>query len=234
MAIFEGTIQEFHHFLGPRVRNAINGLTKNYRNQKNGICEQCGEKDELHSAHVYGQGRRLIIEQVLASNLIDEKIKCDIGTIEKKILDAHLPIEKTFKFLCHACHVAYNSNIAKQSRESHQQSKKSAEEFAKINKIELWSKRPLQDNHKIVMAFLELEKNGYVHLDDLKSTCSNKNSKYYVEKFDGHYASMKTDSGNSHGNVFHDENGIVFIWPRVREEIKKHFERKSYFFLNQL
>jgi hypothetical protein len=38
---------------------------------------------------------------------------------------------------------------------------------------------------------------------------------------------MKTDSGNSHGNVFHDENGIVFIWPKIREEIKEHFELKG-------
>ena len=144
MAIFEGTIQEFHHFLGPRVRNAINGLTKNYRNQKNGICEQCGEKDELHSAHVHGQGRRLIIEQVLASNLIDEKIKCDIEAIEKKILDAHLPIEKIFKFLCHTCHVAYDSNSAKKPRESHRKPEKPAEEFSKIDRIKLWANRPHQ------------------------------------------------------------------------------------------
>jgi hypothetical protein len=34
---------------------------------------------------------------------------------------------------------------------------------------------------------------------------------------------MKTDSGNSHGKVFYDQNGIVSIWPQVREEIKKHF-----------
>jgi hypothetical protein len=61
-----------------------------------------------------------------------------------------------------------------------------------------------------------LKKNGFIHLDELKSICSKKDSKFFVEKFDGHYASMKTDAGNAHGNVFHDENGIVSIWPRVR------------------
>jgi len=99
-----------------------------------------------------------------------------------------------------------------------------SEKFRKINRIKLWADRSHQNNHKIIMAFLELEKNGTVYLNDLKSSCSNKDSKYYVKKFDEHYASMKTDSGNSHGNVFFEKNGIVNIWPRVREEIREHFK----------
>jgi hypothetical protein len=63
-------------------------------------------------------------------------------------------------------------------------------------------------------------------LNDLRGICSNKSkfSEYHVEKFDGHYASMKTDSGKSHGKVFHDKNGSVFIYQKVRDEIKVHFE----------
>jgi len=34
MATFEGSIQEFHHFLGPRIRNAINNYTRTYRKQR--------------------------------------------------------------------------------------------------------------------------------------------------------------------------------------------------------
>jgi len=101
----------------------------------------------------------------------------------------------------------------------------SKNDFSKINRIKLWAKRPHQANHKIIMAFLALEKTGDVFLRNFKSYCSNKNSKYQVEKFDGHYASMKTDAGNSHGKVFYDDiNGIVAIYPRVREEIQKHFK----------
>jgi len=70
---------------------------------------------------------------------------------------------------------------------------------------------------------IEFEKNGFDHLDQLKSICSKKDSKFFVEKFGGHYVSMKTDAGNAHGNVFHDENGIVSIRPRAREEIIEHF-----------
>jgi hypothetical protein len=101
----------------------------------------------------------------------------------------------------------------------------SGEKHTKINRIKLWANRPYQDNHKIIMAYLHLEKNGAVQLSDLKNLCSNKsNNHYFVEKFDGHYASMKTDKGNSHGKVFYDQNGIVYIWPIVREEIKIHFK----------
>ena len=103
--------------------------------------------------------------------------------------------------------------------------KTSPENFSKISRIKLWANRPHQDNHKIIMAYLELEKKGDVYLDDLKERCSDRDSKYYVKKFDGHYASMKTDAGNSHGKVFYDRNEIVSIWQRVREEIRKHFGR---------
>src|SRR3989339_1118469 len=164
MAIFEGTIQEFHHFLGPRIRNAINNFTRSYRNQRNGICEgNCGkEKKELHSAHVQGQGRRSIIEKVLSSSAINGKIRCDIREIEKKIMEAHLPIKNNFKFLCHKCHVEYDSNSIKASRKSSKQLEVSSEEFRKINRIELWAKRAHQVNHKIIKEYLQLEERGSV------------------------------------------------------------------------
>lgn len=227
MALFEGTIQEFHHFLGPRIRNAINNFTRTYRNQRNGVCEKCGEKNELHSAHVHGQERRTIIERILAPHLKSGKIKCDIEEIEKEILESHLPIEKCFKFLCHSCHVAYDSGTGSISPPQHRSTvrKNSTEQHTKISRIKLWANRPHQDNHKIIEAYLFLEKKGDVKLSDLKNLCTNKAKiQYFVDKFDGHYASMKTDKGNSHGKVFYDQNGFVYIWPLVREEIKIHFK----------
>jgi len=111
MAIFEGTIQEFHHLIGPRIRNAINNFTRSHRKRLNGICENCGLEKELHSAHVHGNGRRSIIENVLSDFDNNGVIKCDIDIAEKRILEAHQPIEKYFKFLCHSCHVEYDSQI---------------------------------------------------------------------------------------------------------------------------
>ena len=98
MAIFKGTIQEFHHFLGPRIRNAINNFTRKYRNQRDGICENCGEKKELHSAHVHGQERRSIIEKILFPYLHEGQVRCNIETTEKEILKAHLPIAIALNF----------------------------------------------------------------------------------------------------------------------------------------
>ena len=150
-----------------------------------------------------------IIEKILSPYLNSGKIRCDLEIVEKEILESHLPIEKCLKFLCHSCHVAYDST----------------EKHTKITRIKLWANRPHQDNHKIIEAFLLLEKSGDVQLSQLKDLCSNKaNSQYFVEKFGGHYASMKTDKGNSHGKVFYDQNGLVFIWPLVREEIRIHFK----------
>lgn len=229
MANFEGTIQEFHHFLGPRIRNAVNNFTRTHRNQRDGICENCGEKKELHSAHIHGQDRRTIIQNILSSHMNNGQVKCNIGEIEKEILTAHLPIENCFKFLCHVCHVAYDSNNNFQTpQRASVSNNNSPEKFKKINRIKLWANRSSQDNHKIIMAYLHLEKNGAVSFSELKTLCSTRpNNPYYVEKFDGHYASMKTDKGNSHGTVFYDENGFVYIWPKVREEIKNHFENNG-------
>ena len=227
MAIFKGTIQEFHHFLGPRIRNAINNFTRKYRNQRDGICENCGEKKELHSAHVHGQERRSIIEKILFPYLHEGQVRCNIETTEKEILKAHLPIDNCFKFLCHSCHVAYDSKTPSPTKGTAAKNN-SSKEFKKINRIKLWANRPHQDNHKIIEAYLHFERNGAANFDMLKALCCNKsNGRFFVKKFDGHYASMKTDKGNSHGKVFYDKNGSVYIWPIVREEIKIYFDSNS-------
>jgi 5-methylcytosine-specific restriction endonuclease McrA len=160
MAIFEGTIQEFHHFLGPRIRNAINNLTRDYRKRKNRACEgECGKKDaELHSAHIHGRDRRMIIEEVLSSSMINGKIQCNIGSIEKMIMEAHLPIKKNFIFLCHACHLAYDFSAKRPVEKRTKHVKAISEKHGKIHRIKLWAKRPHQDNHKIIRAYLRLEK----------------------------------------------------------------------------
>ncbi|WP_299007748.1 hypothetical protein [uncultured Shewanella sp.] len=46
---------------------------------------------------------------------------------------------------------------------------------------------------------------------------------YEINKFDAHFASMKTNSGNSHGAVFYEQSGKVNLWDRVRIEIAKYF-----------
>ncbi len=96
--------------------------------------------------------------------------------------------------------------------------------FTKIDRIKRWANHPEQYNHKIIKAYLELSKHGDVLLTEFQNYCSNTNSNYYVNNFFGHFSSMKTDNGNSHGKVFYVDNGIVKIYPVVIEEIQKYFK----------
>lgn len=97
--------------------------------------------------------------------------------------------------------------------------------FPKLNRIELWANKPAQTNHKIIKAFLNLERSGPVFLKDLRGLCAQTGSPYYVKLFEGNYNSMKTDSGNSHGKVFFDDRVIVSVYQPVREEIKRWFKQ---------
>lgn len=217
MATFQGSIQEFHHFIGPKIRNAINNWTRKHRNEKNGICEFCGEDAELQSAHVHGRDRRTIIESVLNHHINHEgNVLCALEEVESAIIKAHEPIEETFKFICHSCHVEYDSL----PKEKTQRKDITEPSFDKIQRIKLWAGRPEQINHKIIRAYLELEKKGDVTLCDLKKHCGEKMK---VSTFDSNFASMKTDHGNSHGAVFYEDSPCVRVWDRARAEIEKHF-----------
>jgi len=98
-------------------------------------------------------------------------------------------------------------------------------EFRKLGRIKLWAKRHNQINHKIVAAFINLEQKGDVKRREFKALCSDavRHKKYYVTNFEGHFASMKSDHGNSHGKVFYEHGEFVKIWEPVWSEIQKHF-----------
>lgn len=228
MANFEGSIQEFHHFIGPKIKNQINNLTRDLRTKLKSKCEHCFEIKELESAHVHGKDRRSIIESVLRSHFFENLVRCDIQKVEDEIIRAHSPVRETFLFICKSCHVKYDSgnkreiNINKQKNNTVNLDN----EFKKIGRIKLWAERQNQINHKIISIFILLEKKGPVSIDEFKRICTNigNENKIGIPNFDGHYAAMKTDRGNSHGNVFYEENGIVKVWPLVRNEINKYFK----------
>jgi len=97
-----------------------------------------------------------------------------------------------------------------------------------VNKIELWKDRPWQNNHKILKAFWELERElGTVMFNELETRCSanGKYPKTYVEKFEGNFNQMKTDKGNSNGKVFNVlPDNKVEIWDEVYSDIIKYKE----------
>jgi hypothetical protein len=226
MAKFVGTIQEFHHFIGPRIRNVVNQAAAPHRKKRSGICEHCGKKAELQSAHVHGRGRRAIIEAVLIQFKAGENLlSCDLDQVEKQILDGHFPIEDTFKFICHPCHVAYDAPQPRE-KEARIVGPKTEEslgngKFRKLNRIRLWADRPQNSCAQILRAFLLLEKrDGSVKLAALRDYCTKT---FQLNGFNGKYASMKTDAGNSYGKVFLDNGEVVDIWPEVRRETDLYF-----------
>lgn len=223
MAKFIGSLKEFHDYIGPRIRNVVNGITRKHRLEKGGICEFCGKSAELQSAHVHGKDRRSIIESVLKPlTNSNGEIACDIGNVEEKIICAHMPIEDTFKFICHPCHVEYDSSGVKDTSCKKMIKSVNLDKpgFTKIGRIRLWANRSHQANHKFIRAYLNLERPEGIPFDVFKKECTER---YGITGFNGHFASLKTDAGNSHGTVFYEDHGKVYMWPTVRQEVKEYF-----------
>jgi hypothetical protein len=225
MAEFKGSIQEFNHFVGPRIRNLINNFTRLHRRGRGGTCEMCGSQAILQSAHVHGRERRAIIEKVLSEYLNSAgDVVCDIKQAEDKILLAHEPVHETFKFICQPCHTQYDSTTPKSGLIDADtlNTAQQTGEYSKLSRIRLWAGRPEQANSRIIRAFLELETENDVTVEELRNYCSKK---YDVENFDQHFASMKTDAGNYHGKVFFESKGLVNLWGTVRVEVESHFSQ---------
>lgn len=226
MARFVGSVQDYHHFLGPRIRNVVNQAAAPARKSQNGVCEHCGEHAELQSAHVHGRDRRMLIEGVLANyTRADGFVDIDIEDVERQVIDAHMPIRETFKFMCAKCHRAYDAGTTQRGparRRAKAADRQASDngEFPKLGRVELWAGRPLQDNHRIIRAFLDLEQSGDVYLTVFREYCERELG---MSGFAGKYASLKTDAGNSYGRVFFDDGDVVRMWPIVRAEVDRYF-----------
>lgn len=109
MATFEGTETEFIKFVGPLIRNMIQGKTRPFKKKANGICSACSQARELHAAHVKGNDRLQVIRTVLAPYKTGSIVKCDLEQAVQAIIDAHMPIADAFKFICEPCHKDYDA-----------------------------------------------------------------------------------------------------------------------------
>lgn len=105
------TIEEFHKFIGPRIRNVIQTLTKKRKKELNYICQGCNQRKELEAAHIKGSDRKAIIEKILRKYIIDKEneiVRVYLDKIEDEIVASHQPVDKYFKFLCSKCHNEYD------------------------------------------------------------------------------------------------------------------------------
>jgi DNA-directed RNA polymerase subunit RPC12/RpoP len=111
-AILTCTISQFKNFIGPKIRNDVQILTKAEKRKLKSICQNCGKQTELDAAHIKGNDRLQIINSILKKYTVDEKeqiIQIDLNKVRDEILQAHKPITEHVKFLCSECHKKYDS-----------------------------------------------------------------------------------------------------------------------------
>jgi len=110
------TIKEFHRYIGPRIRNVVQSMTKKRKKELNHICQECKSVKELEAAHILGNSRKEIVERILKkyiSNPNDNLVEVDLDNLEQEIVDSHRPIDEYFRFLCSKCHNIYDKGNKK-------------------------------------------------------------------------------------------------------------------------
>lgn len=116
MAVFEGTLENFYTFLGPRTSNIVTEISRSYRNGKS--CRQitetgkaCGKWRYLDAAHLKGRERKILIKEVLeehAVKLEDDYYKIGMEQFEQAFRDKHLDFFNVIEFMCRKHHMAYD------------------------------------------------------------------------------------------------------------------------------
>jgi hypothetical protein len=116
MAVFVGTLTEFTRYIGPRVKNVVNAVTRDYRRDI-GRCEcegcprhegPCLETANLESAHITGRERPVIIADILKDPTHDTLIDIDLEQFESALKEKHYPLDEFIKVLCRKCHTEYD------------------------------------------------------------------------------------------------------------------------------
>ena len=104
VARFIGSFDDFKRYIGPKCRNDVNIFCKSERIKHKGICEWCGGKHELQSAHI--KERPVVIKELLDSGyrIAEDWYDVNIDEFLLKFKNAHMPIEEHIFFLCKACH----------------------------------------------------------------------------------------------------------------------------------
>lgn len=99
-----------------------------------------------------------------------------------------------------------------------------------VHRIPKWARKKDQINHKIIRAFLQLEKLGTVTYQALAKYCANPNNEdVFVPTFAQNFAQMKFDGEKSHGKVFEvDDEGVVHIWEVVSPVLEQFRDKFLY------
>ena len=103
-AKFVGSFDDFKRYVGPKCRNEVNIFCKSEREKHHGICEYCGQKHVLQSAHI--KERPVIIKEILDQNyqIGPDFYEVTLEDFFVEFKNAHMPITDHIFFLCKACH----------------------------------------------------------------------------------------------------------------------------------
>lgn len=109
---FIGDIKSFKKYVAAGYRNKVNQWAKSEREKQHGICECCGQRSELQSAHREGMEFKDIITRILDNKykIKDNLYKVDLAAFEMEFKKAHDPICNVFFFLCVKCHNKYDKS----------------------------------------------------------------------------------------------------------------------------
>jgi len=107
MGSFNGSKEEFRRYIGPRLRNLVQQISRPYRDSVR-VCEHCNTTGSLDSAHVKGRDRNDIIDLVLSEYVTDVGVEVDLKAFEDKFKAEHYPLDKSFLILCRPCHRVYD------------------------------------------------------------------------------------------------------------------------------
>ena len=103
-AKFVGSFDEFKRYVGPKCRNEVNIFCKKEREEHHGICEYCGKKSVLQSAHI--KERPVIIKEILEKyyKIDTDLYEVNLESFFLQFKNAHMPIPDHIFFLCKSCH----------------------------------------------------------------------------------------------------------------------------------
>ncbi len=108
MPTFTGTSREFKRYIGPRLRNYVQMLTKKHKANV-GACEHCGAGKELEAAHLKERDRNQII--LLSAISSESVVTVELQQFEESFKSEHHPVEKAILILCRQCHNKYDTAI---------------------------------------------------------------------------------------------------------------------------
>jgi len=108
MASFVGSREEFKRYIGPRLRNLVQQLTKQHK-MAIGRCQLCGDTELLEAAHIHGRTRGKIIDKILNDYTNNNIVTIDLADFETHFRNEHHVIDETILILCKRCHKQYGS-----------------------------------------------------------------------------------------------------------------------------